>query len=107
MGDTFEILLWENPKAGYTWDYVHASLKATGMNHIVRSIGTTYTHDVEKSEEYGGVRKIEFVVIGTGSGELRLYRDRESGFLGKYEAGNNVADYMVNLVRIEAADVEL
>ena len=68
VGDTFEVILAENPSTGYIWEIFGSELKKGGLDGIVRPRSHRYDSDenTRGATGMGGVRIFTLEVVHEG-----------------------------------------
>ena len=102
VGDTFEVILAENPTTGYLWEIFVSELKKGGLYGIIHPRGHTYQADETNIGVSGGsgVRKYSFVALKEGEGDLNFIYGRPWETNKKYDAGEDLGSLVQKIVPI-------
>ena len=78
VGETFEVILKENPTTGYIWEIFESELKKGGLLGVVRPRKHRYEQDENRrgAVGVGGVRIFTFEVVAPGKGDINFIHGR-------------------------------
>ena len=105
VGDTFEVLLRENPSTGFRWTIIDSLLEESNLQNILRQKGSTFKADENRrgAVGIGGIRSVEFEILAPGEGDLYITLARPWELEKSLAEGHNLKDrYMSKVIRVRA-----
>ena len=96
QGDSFEIILKENPTTGYFWQTFPWDLEAQGLHKVLKVRSSKYEPDpkAKGAVGHGGTRVFQFQVLGEGSGKLNFYYGRSWEIQKVKDAGESLDQFV-------------
>ena len=96
QGDTFEILLKENPTTGYIWQTFPWDLENAGLAKVLKVRSSKYEPDpkAKGAVGHGGTRIFQFQVIGEGTGKINFYYGRSWEITKLQEEGKSLDQFL-------------
>ena len=107
VGDSFEVMLRENPTTGYIWQVLDDDLTSEGLINAIKVESANYVQDQNRrgAVGVGGIRTFQFKVIGASQGNLNLYHGRTWEMKSLSDKGISLKSYIQKVIPIVSQDI--